>query len=122
MIFLYVQYIQGHLGTAHAHAHVVLDPDPPIMVGCSQAAGTGTYIALSSISSNLLPPALRPILSYVQLPASPLGPLPSDAVNDMVVQEIDSLREQRPGMVQRAEQAALVYNLLADVNASKQKS
>jgi protein tyrosine phosphatase len=36
----------------------------------------------------------------------------------MVVQEIDSLREQRPGMVQHAEQAALVFNILADIDVS----
>jgi protein tyrosine phosphatase len=116
------------LCTTHAEASpdtcTVLDPDPPIMVGCSAGIGrTGTYIALSSLlrASGHLPPALKPTPSSV-LPASPLGPLPGDAVNDMVVQEIDSLREQRPGMVQRAEQAALVYNVLADVNASKQTS
>ena len=100
----------------------VLDPDPPIMVGCSAGIGrTGTYIALSSLlrASGLLPPASRPTPSSV-LPASPLGPLPSDAVNDMVVQEIDSLREQRPGMVQRPEQVALVYKVLAEAKASKQ--
>jgi len=116
------------LCTTHAEAspdtYTVLDPDPPIMIGCSAGIGrTGTYIALSSLlrASGLLPPASKPTPSSV-LPASPLGPLSIDAVNDMVVQEIDSLREQRPGMVQRAEQATLVYNVLADVNASKQKS
>jgi protein-tyrosine phosphatase len=116
------------LCTTHAEASpdtcTVLDPDPPIMVGCSAGIGrTGTYIALSSIlrASGHLPPASKPTPSSV-LPASPLGPLPNDAANDLVVQEIDSLREQRPGMVQRAEQAALVYNVLADVNASKQTS
>jgi protein-tyrosine phosphatase len=30
----------------------------------------------------------------------------------MVAQEVDSLREQRPGMVQREEQILLIYELL----------
>ena len=107
----------------HAEAScTVLDPDPPIVVGCSAGIGrTGSYIALSSLlrASGHLPPSSKPTPSSV-LPPSPLGPIPSDADNDVVVQEIDSLREQRPGMVQRAEQAVLIYNVLADVNASKQ--
>ncbi|KAF8808019.1 phosphatases II [Phlegmacium glaucopus] len=98
-----------------------LDLDPPIMVGCSAGIGrTGSFLALSSLlrASGLLPPALRPTPSSV-LPASPLGPLPKHAIDDMVVQEIDSLREQRPGMVQRPEQVALVYEVLADTEAPK---
>jgi protein tyrosine phosphatase len=31
---------------------------------------------------------------------------------DEIAQEVDSLREQRPGMVERAEQARLVYEVL----------
>ena len=102
---------RGRTGSCIEHAHAQWHYDPSIMIGCS-AGITGTHIALSSLlvrasSSSVLPPASGPTQSSV-LPASPLGPLlVSDAVNDMVIQEIDSLREQRPGMVQRAEQAAL---------------
>jgi len=113
-----------HPGASPDHACTELDLDPPIIVGCSAGIGrTGSFIALSSLlrASGFLPPPLRPTPSSV-LPPSPLGPLPDDAINDVVVQEIDSLREQRPGMVQRPEQAALIYQVLADFNASKKTS
>jgi len=104
-------------GASPDYTGTELDPDPPIIVGCSAGIGrTGTFLALSSLlrASGFLPPALRPTPSSV-LPVSPLGPLPNDA-NDDVVQEIDSLREQRPGMVQRTEQLVLIYEVLADAN------
>ncbi|THV07084.1 phosphatases II [Dendrothele bispora CBS 962.96] len=47
--------------------------------------------------------------------SSPLGPLPTSHMNDMVVREIDWLREQRPGMVQRPEQVVLVYRVFGGV-------
>ncbi|KAL0951870.1 hypothetical protein HGRIS_008530 [Hohenbuehelia grisea] len=43
---------------------------------------------------------------------SPLGPLPETFKDDLVVQEVDALREQRPGMVQRDEQVLLIYSSL----------
>ncbi|KAJ4470786.1 protein-tyrosine phosphatase-like protein [Lentinula aciculospora] len=43
---------------------------------------------------------------------TPLGPLPATLSTDLVSQEIDSLREQRAGMVQRPEQAMLVYEMM----------
>ncbi len=93
-----------------------VDPDPPIMVGCSAGIGrTGSFIALSSLMREygLLQPAPRPTLPSV-LPSSPLGPLPDQLQEDKVAQEIDSLREQRPGMVQRPEQVVLVYEALGE--------
>lgn len=93
-----------------------LDPDPPIMVNCSAGIGrTGAFIAISSLlrSHGLLPssPVVDP--SLPALPPSPLGPLPENIRRDRVAQEIDFLREQRPGMVQREEQVLLVYEVLA---------
>ncbi|KAG1742711.1 protein-tyrosine phosphatase-like protein [Suillus paluster] len=96
------------------------DPDPPIMVNCSAGIGrTGSFIAMSSLlrAYHLLsvnPPfnTLAPPPPVSSLPISPLGPLPKEVQEDLIAQEIDSLREQRPGMVQRNEQIHLIYEIL----------
>lgn len=100
-----------------------LDPDPPIMVNCSAGIGrTGSFIAMSSLLrayhllsgnppplSNTPTPPPQPLSS---LPVPPLGTLPKELQEDLIAQEIDSLREQRPGMVQRDEQIHLIYDIL----------
>ncbi|KDR85580.1 hypothetical protein GALMADRAFT_234526 [Galerina marginata CBS 339.88] len=110
-----------HSNATPDHPCSEIDPDPPIMVGCSAGVGrTGSFIALSSLLRyyGFLPPAAQPTIAP-DLHKSPLGPVPSDLYDDLVLQEIDSLREQRPGMVQRSEQALLVYEVLADAFAAK---
>ena len=47
-----------------------------------------------------------------EIDPSPLGELPDEFKEDMVAQEVDALREQRPGMVQKASQMKLIYELL----------
>jgi protein-tyrosine phosphatase len=93
-----------------------LHPDPPIMVNCSAGIGrTGSFIALCSLLRvyDLFASGRSPMSPVLPLPASPLGPLPGDFKDDLVAQEVDSLREQRPGMVQRDEQIVLIYEVLA---------
>ncbi|KAG2155732.1 protein-tyrosine phosphatase-like protein [Suillus clintonianus] len=97
------------------------DPDPPIMVNCSAGIGrTGSFIAMSSLLRayhllsdslplNTLAPPPQPLYSS---PVPPLGPLPKELQEDLIAQEIDNLREQRPGMVQRDEQIHLIYDIL----------
>jgi protein tyrosine phosphatase len=104
--------VRGLEGTA--------DAEPPIMVHCSAGIGrSGAFIALCSLlrSNGLLyPPSSQPVERVPPrpppLPQAPLGPLPELISWDEIAQEIDSLREQRPGMVERQEQARLVYEVL----------
>jgi protein tyrosine phosphatase len=98
-----------------------LDPDPPIMVGCSAGIGrTGSFIALCSLlrKHGFLPPPTPGSSAVVDEPhpalvPSPLGELPKELADDPIAVEIDALREQRPGMVQREDQIVLIYEVLA---------
>ncbi|PPQ64281.1 hypothetical protein CVT26_002165 [Gymnopilus dilepis] len=104
-----------HPDASSDHACPAIDSDPPIMVGCSAGVGrTGSFIALSSLLRyyGFLPPTAQATRPRVDI-ESPLGPIPDEFKDDLVLQEIDSLREQRPGMVQRAEQVILIYEVLA---------
>ncbi|KAF8640716.1 hypothetical protein AX17_000368 [Amanita inopinata Kibby_2008] len=98
------------------HSEVAeLDPDPPVMVGCSAGIGrTGSFISISSLLRSLgqLPPASFPTPASV-LPPSPLNSLPAVLADDLVAQEVDFLREQRPRMVERDEQVLFIYEALA---------
>ncbi|KAK7695088.1 hypothetical protein QCA50_002278 [Cerrena zonata] len=89
------------------------------MVNCSAGIGrTGCFIAISSLFRKygfLHPPtssSYGPSKEIPPLPPSPLGPLPEEFTKDLVAQEVDSLREQRPGMVQRPSQVTIIYEML----------
>ena len=98
-------------------------PYPPKTVNCSAGIGrTGAFLALTSLlraHGMLLPSsgsgaAVHPETLHALTP-SPLGALPVEMKEDEVANEIDSMREQRPAMVQNPRQMALVYELLCAV-------
>ncbi|EJD51913.1 phosphatases II [Auricularia subglabra TFB-10046 SS5] len=98
------------------------DPNafPPTIVGCSAGVGrTGAFIAISSLlrAFGLLDdesrPAQTPGFKPPGLPASPLGPMPQDFQKDLVIAEVDALREQRSRMVQTYGQLVFVYDAVA---------
>ncbi|KZT27674.1 phosphatases II [Neolentinus lepideus HHB14362 ss-1] len=118
-----VDVINRDLSLQPSRTPADLDPDPPIMVNCSAGIGrTGAFIACSSLLRYFgfiggSPKREGP----VQPLPSPLGPLPSNISEDLVALEIDSLREQRPGMAERPEQIVFVYEVITAALIGKQE-
>ncbi|KAJ4489734.1 protein-tyrosine phosphatase-like protein [Lentinula edodes] len=87
---------------------------PPTQSSQATSLPTTSSQSFTAPTSTTTPPLDASTASYnSHIPVvGPLGPLPTSLSTDLVSQEIDSLREQRAGMVQRPEQAVLVYEMM----------
>jgi len=88
----------------------------PMIVGCSAGVGrTGSFIALYSLLQAVQMLDRKSPTSLSEFPASPISnPALGSYSEDPVVAEIDWLREQRGGMVQKREQMELIYRVLLE--------
>jgi len=87
----------------------------PMVVGCSAGIGrTGSFITISSLLRIARLRSWKPLDETAGQPPSLVNaPELGTYSEDLVVNEIDWLREQRGGMVQKREQMELIYHILS---------